>query len=68
MGREAFYVQIFLTYGRFSRIIVLDFFGQMQKYKILHNFLSQNMGFLLPKVLKNTALSTMVIQHIFNKS
>ena len=41
----------------------------MQKYKkILNNFLSQNMDFLPPKVQKNAALSTMAIQHIFNKS
>ena len=41
----------------------------MQKYrKILNNCSSQNKDFLPPKVQKNTALSTMAIQHIFNKS
>ena len=41
----------------------------MQKYKkILDNFSSQNKGFFPPKIQKNTALSTMAIQHTFNKS
>ena len=41
----------------------------MQKYKkILNNFSSQNKGFLPQKIQKYTALSTMAIQHLFNKS
>ena len=41
----------------------------MQKYKkILNNYSSQTKSFLPPKVQKNTALSTMAIQHVFNKS
>ena len=40
----------------------------MQKYKILKNFSSQDKSFLPSKVQKNTALSAMAVQYIFNKS
>ena len=42
----------------------------MEKYeKILNNFSSQTKGFFLPpKIQKITALSTMAIQHVYNKS
>ena len=36
--------------------------------KDYEQFSSQNKGFLPSKLQKNTALSTMAIQHVFNKS
>ena len=68
-GRAAFYVQLFLIYGRFSRIIVL-FLDKINAkiWEDFEQFFVTKHGFFASESTKKLALSTMAIQHIFNKS
>ena len=65
-GQVAFYNQPFLIHGSFSKINCnVD---QNKCKNIRRFFITKKGAFLPPKVQKNTALSTMAIQHIFNES